>query len=458
MRQTTFKRWLYFLISFRAAVLAICAFLPLSLPGVWRQTDTLGVTLRYWLRWTVEKPWPMPLLPAVLNSGDGSGIMPMEFPLLNVFFAPCFALGPFWGKTLAMLGLLILVQGLIFINARVWKQEGLLFIAVASFSSGWTGKFIPDLVSVLLVLLAVGLGWSEALSKKRQMGCAVLATLGLLMKPTSVVVMILFLAHPKEARKRILSNFSWGLCAVLVAILYYTKGLQFIRLYQEGPALFDVEMRPFAQSVIEFFSDVKNWTNMWLYRAFFSLGAVLILPLAVRAIYQKTEGYRDFLKLWMVFVIQYVLIAGLDGTHGFVHDYYFLPLAPTSALILWWLIIREKAWIRAIIFAGLLIPTLELSSMDLKYLYKNEFRKQIFISKACSDLKSEHPEVPWSSGQVFLSPREEYPTLELCFGERGGGKLGRYGFFWTDSLPVGCKLLGQRESIALVDCRGGRRT
>lgn len=451
------------LVGFRVAVLGVCAFLPLSLPGIWRQTDTMGVSLRYWLRWTVESGARMPLLPAVLNSGDTTGINAMEFPALNGLFAPAFALGPYAGRVVSMLGVLTLVHGLIFLNWRVWKKEGrslgvdsfgFWLMAVATFSSGWTGKFIPDVVSVLLVLLAVGLSWSRT-AAVRSGG---LGTLGILMKPTSTVVLALYLAHPRLL-KRARANFAWATVSVALGELYYTAGLSWVRQYQDGPGLFAVGFRPFLGSLRAFFADVPDWTNMWMYRPFFSLGLVVVLPLSGLALLLRLPGYRQYLALWGVLLLQYVLIAGLAGPHGFMHDYYFLPLAPTSALLLGWLLTRSwgpklAVFVRGLVFVGILSPTVELSTMDLRALYKPAQRELLGMASECMRLKARHPEAPWGMGGVFRSTDEPYPELGLCFGEREGSLTAPFGIFWKGRpLPAGCTVSDSEGLVAFGPCR-----
>ncbi|RZA05988.1 MAG: hypothetical protein EOP11_11465, partial [Proteobacteria bacterium] len=155
-------------ISVRTLVLAVGAFLPLTLPETWRQTDTLGVALRYWLRFTVEPTSAPRWLPAVLNGGDTNGVMPMEFPLLNLLTAPAFAAGPYYGKALAILLHLGLCLGLTLANAWIWRgikvgraraSTAMLLLPLLSFSANYYGRFMPDYLSMLLVLSAVGLSW-----------------------------------------------------------------------------------------------------------------------------------------------------------------------------------------------------------------------------------------------------------------------------------------------------------
>jgi hypothetical protein len=110
------------LSAIRLLSLIATSFLSLTPPHLWRQIDTLSVSLRYYLRWFVESGSPL-FLPAVLNSGDSLGIMPMEFPLLNILFAPAFGLGPYYGKVLCLIAYVLFVFGFSLWNALIWKDK-----------------------------------------------------------------------------------------------------------------------------------------------------------------------------------------------------------------------------------------------------------------------------------------------------------------------------------------------
>src|SRR4051812_35303279 len=100
---TRFEKLILTLLALRFGALLFGAFLPLGFPDVWRQITTLGISMRYWSRWNLEPGAEHLLLPAVLDSGDGQGFMPMEFPILNLLTAPFFAMGPYWGRVGAIL-------------------------------------------------------------------------------------------------------------------------------------------------------------------------------------------------------------------------------------------------------------------------------------------------------------------------------------------------------------------
>jgi hypothetical protein len=458
LRQASWLKWIYALLVLRFAMLGIRAFLPLGYPDIWRQVDTLSVSLRYWMRWTIEpaasSPW-VSLLPAVLASGDGNGIMAMEFPLLNLLGAPFFAFGPYWGRSLAVLVVNALALTATLAHARVWKGERLagipawpvmLLLPVYSFSLTWSSKFMPDYLSVLLVGMALGLSW------RRPGASFLLGALGLLMKPTSIVVYALALGvQDRSARWR---KACLPIAAsIAIAALYYTLGMRGLRAFQDTPSLFAVEMRPLWQSLAEYWTQPELILNLLFYRPIFPAG--LFFAIALGAWKSIRERQMEFSPLWAIVALQWLAISALDGPHSFIHAYYYLGLAPTFALLLGDLWLRHpQKWVRAIWVVGCLVPLIEFCFMDLKTLYKRPIDPYWQLDRQCETLKARHPEWPWRQGAVFRTADEPYPTLGLCFGERQGSARSRYGFFWKSSkLPAGCEATDSTENIQLAECR-----
>jgi hypothetical protein len=99
------------------------------------------------------------------------------------------------------------------------------------------------------------------------------------------------------------------------------------------------------------------------------------------------------------------------------------------------------------------VPTLELSSMDLRSLYKPALKTERELARSCESLKSRHPEMPWNSGTMFRSSAEEYPMLGLCFGEREGSQIAPFGFFWNQKpLPSECQTVDSEGLVLLAKC------
>ncbi|MBX9840039.1 MAG: hypothetical protein K2X69_17190, partial [Silvanigrellaceae bacterium] len=185
----------------------------------------------------------------------------MEFPLLNMISAPFFSFGPYWGRTLSGLFVCFIVLSLVLINLKIWKNikiqgvpvfESILLFSIFSYSAPFFYRFMSDPISILLCLTSVGITWN----KKTFISPFILATIGLLMKPTSIIIFALYLAHENRFKKSI--NFIWMLPSIIISYLYYIYGVKYISSFQEMSGLFYIQQRPFLKSLNEFFSQYAN--------------------------------------------------------------------------------------------------------------------------------------------------------------------------------------------------------
>ena len=192
-----------------------------------------------------------------------------------------------------------------------------------------------------------------------------------------------------------------------------------------------------------------------------------------------------FYWLWITAAIQYIIIAGLDGEHAFVHYYYMAGIAPTMSLIAIgiWRLLKNKILkaIAFLIFIKMFISIcmLDVFGINLADTVKSVLHKDNEISdynyipknvpnsienlvsiraddspfKTCSKLKDRNPNFPWNKGYVFRSTNTYYPSLGLCFGEREASKTSKYGLFYkTVPLPVGCTVVDSDGMIAIGVC------
>jgi len=421
----------------------VALFLPLGHPHVWRQIDTLGVSLRYWLRWTVEAGSPWPLLPAVLHSGDGSGLMAMEWPLLNLLAAPLFIAGPSWGTALARALVFALNITLVLWNIRLW--HGLTPGGVnASRSWRWMPlmglglvffpKFIPDATAMLLVLAA-----SAYLYQHKNYPVATLLLLGgLLMKPTSVIVLALLLLAPRlwpTLRKALPAI---GLAFAITAA-YYLKGTRWIQSLAIGESLYRVDPQNPWLALHEFLSDVPQLADLFLQGLSFYAGVPLLLLITIMG---RT---RPLFSLWLLLLLQVLTIALLDGAHSFQHRYYFMGTLPLICLLLQAALddLRVTAFDRRLRWIIVLLLT-GSAATHLAYEWRPFYIKtpaERFLSfDDCQELKNRLPDWPWNQATVFRSNPRPYPLVGLCFGERVGSEVSPYGLFVdSDPLPVACK-------------------
>lgn len=438
------------LLVFRFLVLAVACFIPLTHPDIIRQADTLGVTLRYWNRWTLEPSSFFPLFPALLNSGDSSGLAPTEFPALNLLLAPAFALGPRYGAVLARFGLWLIVGLLFFWVVKTWRgkkilhvnaSQAFLALPLLSFAAPHVGKFMPDFLAVLLVLLSVGRAWNH---KPNGMTYLV-ATLGLLIKPTSLVVFgLLYLSSSKKR------SLLWVLVPVGVALLYYTLGTRFLGSLDVHNNYFYVKPRPPLRSMTEFLADGRGVLSLWFKQLFYP-GALFLILFGIG--WRRLQRQPHLLgPLWTLVLAQFLIIGALDGAHAHVHRYYFLGIAPAACLIFYDSVVKTPArWLGLLLLLGLIVHQLERTNIDLKPLWTQHSNP--WLEPQCAELKKKHPEFPWNQGYVFRSAPSPNLGLGLCFGEREGSKTSEFGFYPKHSdLPPVCAPRGETESITLVQC------
>lgn len=416
------------------------------MPHVWRQSDTLGVSLRYWLRFT-EEPWSwQTLLPAVLQSGEGNGIMGMEFPILNLLFSPSWALGPYWGKIICSLGIIFLTYGLSLhlSRSRTWLSRAFLLFPVLSYSADYIDKFMPDTLAALLVC------WGMLrLLKRRPLSGTTLLTLGLLIKPP-VVVALAILPLFSNFRKTFLRFVAPIACALLLTFLYYTAGIRFIDSLRMGTAaLYATEFRDPIRSFVDVFSDPSLLWSQLRDRMWMSFGVFL---LGITWLVARVPKKRVWITLFSVLLIlQFATIGALDGLHLAIHDYYLMGLAPVACAFLY-LGLRSSptrwATIASIVVIG---HAIELASQRLSIASLHRFYD---ATQECSLLKLKTPSAPWKAGRVYRAPPSPYPTLGLCFGVREGGKGAPFGVFRAgEELPNPCRPLESGAFFKVADCR-----
>ncbi|MDD9950281.1 MAG: hypothetical protein OXT67_01825 [Zetaproteobacteria bacterium] len=442
------------------------AFTPLEHPHIWRQTDTLGVTLRFWSRWTLEPatatPW---FIPAVLNSGDHGGYMPMEAPFLNLLLAPCFAAGPTYGVPLARLCILMLHLCAWWGILAAWRNKTILglparsaffFLPAVGMGSLYFTKFIPDVLANALALIAVGLAWQRT----HMLSAFLLATVALLSKPTAGITFLLCLLHPQGIRG-MLAMTQWGIPATLLGILYYTFGTEWMReTFTDTAELFKIAPKPLIQGMGEFFSQPLLAFNLIANDFLFPGGLFATALLAIVSWQSHHMPLRPFLSLGAVLSLQICCIAALDGEHSFGHTYYYLGVMPTLTLMLTH-ILRAVSTVNAhahankffilfcLLWVGANINTIatEISA------YIPALQRGRLAQKECSQLIHAHPQLPWQQGFTFRSDFERYPSLGLCFGERQNSQLAEYGFYWKQSrLPPGCYTLDTSPHLRLIHC------
>ena len=459
------------------------ALLPFTLPEVWRQSVTIGVTLRYWNRWVFENGYAGKFLPAVLDAFDGSGIMPMEAPILNVVFAPIFALGPYYGKIAAVIAITLLQFGLLFAAHRIWKPRfgwSLLLLPFLSFTFGWFGKFTPDLVSMLMTLIGVGLLVNREPRSRNRSVAAILIGLGILMKPTAIAVLpLLLLGLPITASRfetKLIETVKrfWAPIAipVAIAVAYYLFANPWIDRFRDTPAQFPVSFRDPWATILGITDHPLAYFHVFHVRLF---APYLIYPVAILGFIRWAEARRatserefkrenEWRTIGGVFALQLVILTFLSGTHVFDHEYYFMALGPIASLAFARVLApngsslfdREQGAVTRF-FVGLimllvLVPNLEAVWISYKPLIRNS--AELHLAAECRDLIQSNPSAPFRKGVAFRSTPGPYTDLGICFGEREMSATAEWGFLRKeDSDLPGCETVDHRSMVRLVRCK-----
>lgn len=485
----TLRNFLIFLLVVRFISGIFYSLVPLHGLHIWRQTDVLSVAYSYYLRFFVEHNFEHFFLPSVLNTDHGEfSIVRMEFPLLNFILSPCFIFGPYYGKVIANIMVLVLNYALVIFNYRLLRNVKVSGIPIAyavlllpnfSFTATWTTRIMPDVFSMLLVLTAVSLSWE----KKRPYASFIFASLGLLVKPTSIIVLLLIFLKSDTFKQTIksktfITDVIWCSASTIVAMAYYFVALHYLKQF-EVHSHFNVSMNDPLTSLSSFFSAdglaylfgmrflCPPYIN-WLIPNVMEL-QFMILPYLGLVIFGGAMLlyliFKQSIIAWrviIVLIVQILFIAALDGEHSFVHFYYYVGTTFAFAIVFIGYLMRVWTWYKPLLFAVLLLQFFDILNFEIGDYYTRHFQwspqSRVAFYDECSALQSRNPNFPWHQGYVFNGPKtdnEQAADLGICFGEREEiSGLAKYGFYYNwDEIPSNCQEVDRSEHIVLVTCQ-----
>lgn len=451
------NKYIYGILSLRMIALILSSFYAFSGPHEWRQYDTIGMSYRYFIEFFQSAIQKYPkILPAVLQAGDALGVTPVEIPVLNLFIAPFFLLGESAGTVLAKLALLAINIQLLYFNYQTWKEqevagektrEAFLLIPLLGFSALFFGKFMPDILSVLLVLTALGI----ATKSQKFLVATLLGGLGLMIKPTSVVVYALFLLM-KERKN--FKHYIWMGITILVTIFYYKVVNPAILAYAGEKSVFAVGTKPLGVAIKQILEQpkliftvfLKSFMSNWIFIPFFVITAYFITK-------KKIDGKQSLGILGIIF-LQWLFLHLLSGDHPYWHNYYYLGISPIVALLFYrTLNVSDGFWRKSLLFILVVLNILQIT-YDLKPMLKPHKKRAWQITQECQQLKLAATEFPWDQGYHFRSPREFYPILGMCFGEIQNAAETQYGFFYKgEKIPHDCEPKHTSQHLVLASCQ-----
>jgi hypothetical protein len=246
------------------------------------------------------------------------------------------------------------------------------------------------------------------------------------------------------------------LVAGLITLAYYTLGLDFIRQYQDGRNLFAVHIRNPLASVIDVLSQPQKLFVLLASKLFFAPGIFSIL-LVFKFV---TREYKKLLLgLLSILLVQMLAIFALDGSHAFIHYYYYIACSPVLAMLIFAMgkavLDSPSRWKNSILKIMLLLATVKYFDQlqfELRTMVPH-FRERYIQVQDCQTLKHRHPEVPWSQGYVFRSSNQLFPEAGICFFEREGSPTSKFGLFASkEELPNTCHRLDGEGTAVLATC------
>lgn len=444
------KRFLLVLIIFKFVCITLYYFCPPVHPHITRQVDTMSVTFRYWLRWTLEEHPKYSLIPAYLSTGESYGLQFMEFPLLNLILAPLFAFGVEAGRVLNNFGLLLINLGLTYWAWSKWKgteikgqlvDDAFLLFPLISAASFFFYKQIPDYTAAILVTLSLGYSFNE--SKKNFFMSFSLLAIGVLVKPPQVIALAPLLLHSN--RKYILKSMVWIIPAAIPCLLYYTLGNKMISELRDGPSFFGTHIRDPLYSFLDVLYHPKELFQLYL-ESFF--GRYVAVPVMIYYIYNaiKTKNLK-ISPIAVLIVLQMIALIFLDGSHLFIHNYYLCGMIFTASLLFLNFLNTAPKTLSILAIVIITVNIVDRGIYESRSLFKDNIYKQ------CRDLKARNPDLPWDEDFVFSSTKPVPPTLGLCFGVRQDSQKSNFGFYFDhQKVPARCKQIDRSKDIILTKC------
>ena len=417
------KKILVSLLILKALLACLAAFGYFTHPHVIRQVDTMGISLRYAMKF--QDGFELrDLLPTSLASGDYTDeVTPMEFPILNILTSIPFLFSTSFDYALAYIFLILINTFLFFRIYLEFKSinESLsmawLITPLYGVSYVFSLRFMPDYLAYLLISYGIVL-----IYKRKNIALALfLSAIALLIKPPVIIAYAFLLTRPKKELPRIIT-----ICFVslLPMIIYYTAGIKYLTSLSFMPDYFSVEARDPIKSFISFFSHPKEIFYL-IFKDIFTKYSVILMMLM--AITNKLKS--SWVLIGLVF-LQIFTIAIMDGHHSFMHSYYYLGTSFLVCLIFWQYTEQAKKPLQYVAIIFLLAVNIESSFSQIKPLFRSNYKKE------CRQILDEIPELKQATHiRTTFSPIAE---IGLCVEKIPNSSIAHYGIY-KKGEPIPCE-------------------
>lgn len=430
------------LVGFKFFYLLCRVFAPFSLPHVFRQTDTMSVSLRYYSRWFLESEQHLLWAPAVLTSGDKYGLVGMEFPFLNIFTAWPFVFDIYWARGFAFAMYLLVASGLTLYTYHKWKniewqgiplKLGVLIYCLVGISSTYVGKFMPDYLAFSFVMLSI-----PYFIQNKYFKFGGLFVLGCLIKPTAIAALsVLFLLVPLGA---LIKRSYWIIAGIVIVLIWYKGVVPYIIRQSDVEQLFYIQLAsPFA-SLLESLKNTSELSSLLFKR---------VLPLFILVlgwVYCFIGKHKKALRsIFLVMVLNLMFIFMLAGPTTYVHEYYHMGLSFLSSLVFLCLL-RENKILCSLLMLIVGVRLIQDGVHELKHYgdKRNHYAE-------CEQILTDFPEI--QKDLKIQSSKEPFPKTGLCLGKVQNSINANYGVFYTnDTTPERCVQLKSYTLFKVAKC------
>jgi len=388
--------------------------------------------------------------PRIDHAGNLTGIMGSEFPIMNYLVFGLYKIfGVDWWQA-RLLNLMVSSLGCLFfykiifqfIKKQVAFPSTLILLASLWFSH--SRKFMPDVFSTSLVIIAIYFGLNFLYSKKNWHISLyfILITFGLLSKlpsfiMTGLLVPVIFESSVHIKRKLLFVFVS--IVAIIPAVWWYfywapkiTSDYGFFYFFMGSSLSESVEfLRSEWQNVFSrFYVDAMGYVGF----AFYVLGVVYSLI-------KKEKKLLIILISAFIFQLIFMLKAGGSFAH---HTYYIIPFVPIMAIFVGFFISRiQNGWIRLLL---IIIIAVE-SVLNLQHDFKSK-------PSASYLLQLESVADSYTSKEDLIIINNTLNPKSLYFAHRKGwgvkSKVISDSDFLEDVVEKGCQLfIWDRHSAEL---------
>ncbi len=334
------------IVKYRAVIVIAFFFLirlygiqhpPLEVNHNWRQVTGLMVARNYH---EDKTDFFHPMIDDIgVGESASSGIVGMEFPILNYLFAliaDIFGYDHWYGR---LISLIIGSFGLwwFYLLVKRWRDKDEAFIALLFLATSvwfaFSRKFMPDVASISLSLGALFFALKYFDQKKFYLLLfyLFLSTLAILVKISASVilsVMIVFLFFKVASIKERISILIFSAVPLVAAALWYF--VWNVKISSESGVWYN-SGESFSDGLDVIFANPSKVASLFYFNVTMSYVATFLALGGIVLIFKRKD--KTAILLTFVVLLTFAVYAAKSGRHFVFQHYYMIPLSPLFAAL-----------------------------------------------------------------------------------------------------------------------------